>query len=245
MVTFRLSLRGDLADLCGGRGDLVRRLPAPTSLKDAVEALGIPHVELGRAAVDGVAADLAQLIRDGACVEVWPAVPRPLADPRFLCDLHLGKLARLLRFAGFDTVWDRTLGEPQLAALAARDGRAVLSRHRALLKRSQVACGLLVRSGRADEQLAEVLRRFELVDKLASPARCTACNGRLAATAKADVPVAIPPRTAAWLDHYWLCGDCGHLFWEGTHAERLRRRLAAAAAVARAQPDLGNHPQSI
>ena len=107
----------------------------------------------------------------------------------------------------------------------------MLSRHRALLKRSTVTSGMLIRSDHADSQLVEVLRRFRLAKQVARPGRCAACNGLLVATAKADVPVAIPPRTAAWRDQYWLCAGCGQLFWDGTHVERLRARVAQAIAA--------------
>ncbi|MBD3220112.1 hypothetical protein GF314_02630 [bacterium] len=234
MVTLRIVLHDDLADLVGGRRDVVRRLPAPTSVKDAVEALDIPHVEIGQVALDGRPATLTDRIHDGARIDVRSATPHDLANARFVCDQHLGKLARLLRFCGFDTVWDRSLCEAALALLAIREGRVVLSRHRALLQRKAITSGLLVRGDRADDQLVEVLRRFRLAGRVAGPGRCTACNGELMATAKADVPVPIPPRTAAWLDDYWICARCGKLFWEGTHVERLRRRVAAAAARATA-----------
>ena len=159
--------------------------------------------------------------------------PYDLDDPRFVCDLHLGKLARLLRFCGLDTVWDRTLREPGLALLAARQRRTVISRHRALLTRNAVARGLLVRANDADTQLTEVLRRFRLADRITSPGRCTRCNGELEPRHRDQVPVPIPPRTAAWRDRYWLCRDCGHLFWEGTHVARLRARVVRAAAEVR------------
>jgi len=231
MVICRILLHGDLAELNGGRHEIERRLPAPTSVKDALEALGIPHVEIGAVTLSDTAAELADLVGDGDLLAAWPAAARELRDPRFVCDLHLGKLARLLRFCGFDTLWDRGWREPTLARIAAREGRALLSRHRALLKRSQVTCGMLVRSNDADGQLGEVLRRFRLAARITSPGRCAACNGALGATARADVPVPIPPRTAAWLDDYWLCTGCGKLFWEGTHVEGLRARVARAVAA--------------
>jgi len=233
MVTCRFILHGDLPDLVGGRPEVPRRLPAPTSLGDALAALGIPHGEIGRVRRDGATADLGDLLADGACVEAWPAEPRELPDPRFLCDLHLGKLARLLRFCGFDTRWEPDLREPALAGLAGRERRTVLSRHRALLKRRVIESSLLVRSDHADRQLTEVLRRFRLAERIVRPGRCPVCNGTLVAVAKSAVRVPIPPRTAAWLDDYWLCSGCGQLFWEGTHVQRLRDRVSHAAAAAR------------
>lgn len=233
MLTCRIILHGDLPDLVRGRREIERRLPAPASLEDAIEALGIPHTEFGRLTRAGAPAVPGDPVRDGATIEAWPTPPHDLDDARFVCDLHLGKLARLLRFCGFDTVWDRTLREPGLALLAAREGRAVLSRHRALLKRNAVNRGLLVRANDADTQLVEALRRFGLADRITSPGRCTRCNGELEPRRRDQVPVPIPPRTAAWLDRYWLCRDCGHLFWEGTHVARLQARVARAAAAAR------------
>lgn len=233
MLTFRVVLHDELAALAGGRGAMVRRLPEPSSVKDAVEAVGVPHVEIGGVVLDGRPGGLGAAVADGMVVEVFAAGPHPLREARFLCDLHLGKLARLLRFCGYDTAWDPDLREPGLARLAVAEGRVVVSRHRALLKRGTVRRGLLVRSNHADGQLAEVLRRFALAADLrarldASPpatGRCTRCNGALLATARDDVTAPIPPRTAAWRDRYWVCRDCGHLFWEGTHVERLRARV--------------------
>ena len=66
MVTCRIVLHGNLADLARGRREVVRILPAPTSIKDAVEALGIPHVEVGQPT------DLAARITDGAVLHVHP-----------------------------------------------------------------------------------------------------------------------------------------------------------------------------
>jgi len=225
MVTLFITLTGSLGELVGGRGSVVRQVPEPTTVMDAVEALGIPHCEVGTVTMDGMVVDPDLLITAEANLTVAPAAPRDMAEPRFLCDQHLGKLVRLLRFCGFDTTWDPSWREPALARRAVREDRTLLSRHRALLKRRAVTSALLVRSNQADAQLAEVLRRFRLADRIAGHGRCATCNGELAATPRPDVPVPIPPRTAAWLDDYWLCRTCGKLFWEGTHVQRLRERV--------------------
>ena len=232
MVTCSITLHGDLPDLAAGRCAIERRLPSPTSVRDALEALGLPHGEIGEVQIDGRTKPLDALIDRDCNLAAWPVAPCPLDDPRFICDQHLGKLARLLRFCGFDTLWDRTAGEPVLARLAAGEGRTLLSRHRALLKRSLVTRSLLVRSDHADRQLAEVLWRFQLAGRISRPGRCPTCNGRLVGRHRDEVLEAIPPRTAAWLDAYWLCEGCGQLFWEGTHVSRLRRRVEAAVSRA-------------
>jgi uncharacterized protein len=228
MAWMRIVLHGNLPDLAGSKAFHERRLPGPTSVRDALEALGLPHGEIGAIQLDGRPASLGALVTGGELLEAWPRAAHRLTDPRFICDQHLGKLARLLRFCGFDTLWERSASEPALARLAVAENRTMLSRHRALLKRSVITSSLLVRSDHADQQLVEVLRRFLLADGVRRPGRCTACNGHLGSLKKHEVTVAIPPRTAAWLDDYWLCHACGQLFWDGTHVERLRARVAAA-----------------
>jgi len=239
MITCEIRLHGDLPTLCGGRSRVVRRLPAPTSAKDALEALGIPHCEVGPVTVDGHPANLAHPLGDRAVLDAWPAASHDLADPRFVCDLHLGKLARLLRFCGFDTLWEPAWREPAIARVAMREGRTVLTRNRALLKRRCITTALLVRSDQADAQLAEVLRRFHLAGRVARHGRCPHCNGQLLATARQDVRKPIPPRTAAWRDEYWVCTGCGRLYWDGTHVERLRDRVAHVVHAAEAAPRPG------
>jgi uncharacterized protein with PIN domain len=84
---------------------------------------------------------------------------------------------------------------------------------------------MLIRSDVPDEQAAEVLRRFLLAPQVHLFGRCSKCNGLLREVPKVDVAPRIPPKTARWLDTYYLCRQCDHLFWEGTHVTALRRRV--------------------
>jgi len=206
---------------------VLRRLAAPSSLKDLIESLGVPHCEVGRVVslVDGTVRPLTDLTADGDVLEVAAAPPRPLADPRFLCDGHLGKLAVLLRVMGFDTAWDDSWAEPGVARRGINEKRTILSRSRSLLKRADLDDAMLVRSDEPDAQAAEVLDRFLLRGGIHLFGRCSACNGRLREVAKAEVAARIPPRTAKWLDTYYICRDCDHLFWAGTHVTALRSRV--------------------
>jgi uncharacterized protein with PIN domain len=60
--------------------------------------------------------------------------------------------------------------------------------------------------------------------------RCMACGGELVPTPKEDVFARIPPRTARWMDEYFVCASCDRLFWQGTHWGRIAKALAEAAA---------------
>src|SRR3984893_2796217 len=94
-----------------------REIDRARSVKDAIESVGVPHTEVDLIVVDGRSVDFTHLLRGGERVAVYPMFesldiaplvrlrPLPLRNPRFVADGHLGKLARHLRMAGFDTLW--------------------------------------------------------------------------------------------------------------------------------------------
>jgi uncharacterized protein with PIN domain len=248
MLTVEVLLHGLLAELpprrwlrapagTGGTVSLVRPLAGPTTVKDLLEAVGIPHCEIGGVLARGKPLSLSHLVEYDTCLEVVSAAPEPLIDPRFICDQHLGALARLLRVMGFDTVWARGLTEPAIVRRALNEHLVVLSRSRGLLKRKALNRAMLVRSDQPDEQAAEVVHRFQLAARVQMFGRCTACNGQVQPVAKEAVRDRIPPRTALWLDEYFICRDCDRLYWEGTHVLALKARLAAIIPPADPPPD--------
>src|SRR6185503_4878065 len=97
--------------------DLEIEIDRARSVKDAIESAGVPHTEVDLILVDGRSVGFGHVLRGGERVAVYPLFealdiapvtrlrPLPLRNPRFLADGHLGKLARHLRMAGFDTLW--------------------------------------------------------------------------------------------------------------------------------------------
>ncbi len=250
MITVSFRLLDDLPALAGTPrlSDRLVALSGPASVKDTLEALGIPHTEVDLLLLGGLPIGFGHRLAAGDRIEahavpaavaaeegleLWPQArlqPRPLAGDRFVCDRHLGRLARMLRALGRDTVYRNDWTEAQIVAVARREDRAVLTRSRALLKRRTVLRGRLMRSDSVDEQVREILLRFGPASRLRPFARCIRCNGELRPVPKDDVAVRIPVRTRSWRDDYFLCRSCDHLYWEGTHVERLRSRLDAILA---------------
>jgi uncharacterized protein with PIN domain len=203
-----------------------------------VESLGIPRTEVGVLLADGHPAGLDQQPFDGAHVDVR-AVARPQrVPPRFLLDVHLGKLARRLRLLGVDAAWRNDAGDDELVDRAAREDRTLLTQDRWLLHRRALPRGACVRGSRADEQLGDVLDRF--APPLAPWTRCTACNGELAPVSKVDVLDELEPGTRRCYDVYARCTDCGQVYWRGAHSHRIDGVIAAAR---RAHPDHREAPQ--
>ncbi|MGH3441432.1 MAG: Mut7-C RNAse domain-containing protein [Nitriliruptorales bacterium] len=220
----RLRFEGRLARLAGG-AERVIELGEPRSVKDAVESVGVPHTEIGRIRVGGDDVGFDALLSDEAEVAVWPSGsmsdPAPL-DPaprpaRFVCDVHLGRLAERLRLLGFDTRYRNDLEDDELVEIAADDARWLLTRDRRLLMRAAVTHGCLVRTTDPDEQAVEVAQRFDLAREASPFSRCLRCNGLLEEVAKAAIEHRLQPGTRRDHDEFVRCRDCERLYWPGSH----------------------------
>jgi hypothetical protein len=208
------------------------------AIKDVIESLGVPHTEIELLLVNGERQGFGYHVQDGDRVSVYPMFesvdvggearvrPEPLRDPRFVLDVHLGKLAAHLRLLGFDCDYDPGLQDEELARRSTVEKRILLTRDRQLLKRSLVIRGYCVRSLRPEEQAVEVIRRFDLVALAAPFTRCLRCNGRLIRAEPAEFAGRIPEGVRARVHELMRCEGCGRLYWKGTHYERLDRRAA-------------------
>ncbi len=149
--------------------------------------------------------------------------PEPLRDPRFVIDVNLGRLARLLRVLGFDVWWSSDADDQILADISLGEQRILLTRDRGLLKRRAITHGLFVHSQHAEEQTLEVMRRLDLRRRVSPFTRCVRCNGQLAAVEKEQVMDRLEPLTRRYYDEFSQCPDCGRVYWAGTHFDRLTR----------------------
>jgi uncharacterized protein len=233
---------GDLSWLAG---TTLTELPVggPRSVKDAIEAVGVPHPEVALILVDGEPVLFDHLLRGGERVAVFPAFhtleladvptvsPGPI-DPRFVLDVHLGTLTRRLRQLGFDCWYRTDTDDLELARIADGEQRILLTRDRQLLMRREIIHGYCPRSSDPEEQALEVVGRYRLHDALAPHTRCVHCNGRLRVVAKADVLDELPARTRKAFDDFVRCEGCAQVYWAGSHLERLGGFLDRVAASA-------------
>lgn len=204
------------------------------AVKDAIEALGVPHTEVDLIVVNGVSVDFSYQLRNGDRVAVYPVFEtldvsplvrlrdRPLRRPRFVLDVHLGKLARLLRMLGFDTLYRNDYEDADIVRIAVKEKRIVLTRDRGLLKHGDVTHGYWLRSTQPHEQLREVLQRFDLRGQIEPFTRCMRCNGHIESVDPAAVADRLPPKTAQYFDEFYRCSECGKIYWPGSHYERMQ-----------------------
>lgn len=209
------------------------------SVKHMVEALGVPHTEVALILVNGLSVDFSYRLREQDRVSVFPrfaslkpdaaSTPslQPPGLPVFVADAHLGRLARDLRMLGFDVLYRNDFSDDAIVHIAVRDQRIVLTRDRDLLMRKPVVRGCYLYAIASDEQLLEVMDRYQLAGAVLPLSRCLNCNGLLQAVPKHLVEDDLPARSGACQQHFRRCSACGRVYWEGSHVARMRKRIAA------------------
>ncbi|KAA3438240.1 Mut7-C RNAse domain-containing protein [Rufibacter hautae] len=204
------------------------------ALKDTIEALGIPHPEIGNIILNGQESGLLNSTPDGAKAEVFPVVPEgesgglpPLQikspqPARFVLDVHLGKLARYLRLLGFDTLYENHYDDQTIAQISGQEKRIVLTRDIGLLKQKVVVWGYWLRSQQWEEQLREVIIRYGLKSQIQPFTRCMACDGRIAEVPKESVLPLLPPKTRIYFHEFYQCLKCHRVYWKGSHFDKMQ-----------------------
>ncbi|HEU4692781.1 MAG TPA: Mut7-C RNAse domain-containing protein [Vicinamibacterales bacterium] len=214
---------------------ITREITGTPSVKDAIEAMGVPHTEIDLILVDGRSVRFDCRLEGGERVAVYPEFerfditplhrlrPEPLREPRFVADVHLGTLARFLRLLGFDTHYGNDLSDEELAHLTARQRRILLTRDVGLLKRKVVVRGQWLRSRDPEQQLGELVEALDLRRAFRPFTRCMTCNGVLGVIARAEVSGLVPPRVYRRFRAFKQCRECARVYWRGTHYLRLQR----------------------
>lgn len=205
------------------------------SIKDTIESLGVPHPEVEAMMVNGEAVDFSYIVQDGDDIQVYPIsvshqILSPIALrpqlPKVLCfvlDVHLGKLAASIRMLGFDTLYRNDYDDEELAQISASEQRILLTRDKGLLMRSLVTFGYYVRATNPEQQIIEVMRRYQLFRQVSPFQRCIRCNGLLEPVEKAAISEQLPEKTRLAIDEFHRCSDCNQIYWRGSHYEKMQK----------------------
>lgn len=214
------------------------------TVKDAIEALGVPHPEVDLILADNRSVDFDYHLQPGARLAVYPVFellniehlthlrPRPLRQTRFVVDVNLGKLARKLRLLGFDSAYEAAADDKQIIRKALTEQRIILTRDVGLLKHGSVTHGYWVRSTAIDRQVIEVLCYFDLFSEIKALRRCIRCNGLLMEVQKEEILDQIPPRTRAAFNTFYRCSSCAKIYWRGSHYRNMLRYVQRIQGLA-------------
>jgi uncharacterized protein with PIN domain len=223
------------------------RFSGTPSVKDTIEAIGVPHTEVDVILVDGQSVDFSHLLRGGERVAVYPMFerydvspvtrlrPAPLRETRFVADVHLGTLARNLRLLGFDTAWESNLDDEEIIDIAARERRIILTRDKGILKNGRVTHGYWLRATDPSKQLEEVVRALDLAGSIHPYTRCMECNGKLEPVARSRAARSVPLQVFLVYREFKRCTRCERIYWRGSHFARLDKVVERAASITAAR----------
>ncbi len=232
----------DFLDYPHRRCQFEYRYARGATVKQAIEALGVPHTEIELILVNGMSVDLAYRLRDGDRVSVYPMFealdigpllrlrPEPLRVSRFIADAQLGGLARLLRMLGFDTLHDHAYSDQGIVELAQRESRIILTRDREMLKIRTVTHGCYVHALEPLAQAKEIIGRLQLGASVRPFTLCLCCNLAVTPIGKEKVIDKVPPTVARLHQEYNVCRGCGRIYWKGGHWQHMCARLGGILA---------------
>lgn len=148
---------------------------------------------------------------------------------KFIVDSNVGRLARWLRIAGFDTVFINDLDDNRLVRLALSEGRVLLTKDTQILKRRLVTSGrlkaILIEDDEVKAQLRQVVKALNLRDQIKQFTLCLECNQPLVHKEKEEVEGLVPPYVFKTQTQYMQCPTCHRVYWRGTHWQRMNREL--------------------
>ena len=203
------------------------------SLKHLIESAGIPHTEVEVILKNGISVGLDATVDSGDRISLFPVFesldvsplvklrPEPLRKTRFVLDVHLGKLALILRLLGFDVLFPGDVEDRELARISVEEERILLTRDTMLLKRAAITHGCYMHSQDPEVQAAEILDRLDLRGSVKTFTRCLRCGARLKAVSKETVLHMLEPLTRKYYQEFSICTECGKVYWKGSHYRPL------------------------
>ncbi len=207
------------------------------NLKHLIESAGIPHTEIELILLNGLSVGFDSTVKAGDRISVYPVFEstdvfpvialrqEPLRKTSFVLDVHLGKLAAILRLLGFDAKFPGDVPDEELAGISAEEERILLTRDRMLLKRNTVTHGCFLHSQDPEKQAGEILDRLDLRRCVRPFSRCTVCGGLLEPVSREIILHRLEPLTGKYYNEFSMCPACGRIYWKGTHYKALIRLL--------------------
>lgn len=132
----------------------------------------------------------------------------------------LGRLARLMRFAGYDVEYDRTIDDDTLRKKSRN--KIVLTKDRPLAASIRNDSVYFVDTIGGEAQLTEIRKKFP---NEAGSARCLVCNRVIRRISKKRIQHLVPPFVFKKYADFFSCPQCKRIYWKGTHYDRMTRTL--------------------
>ncbi len=148
------------------------------SIKDMVEALGVPHTEIDLILANGKSVDFSYILTDGDRISVYPVFESlnianitrlrkvPLRKTRFIADVNLGNIVKYMRMLGFDVYYESVLTHKEIIEISKGENRIILTKSKKLLKFREVSHGIFIRPGTTAQQVKRIVDHLNIKDQV-------------------------------------------------------------------------------
>lgn len=144
---------------------------------------------------------------------------------KLLFDAMLKNTAKWARLFGVDSVYI-TEEDKDVLKSASEGGKILVTMDKDLSERAkkQGINTIFLSTVDVSEQLYKIEQSLEKeIFQFPDKTRCTACNGDLRTVGLDEVKGKIPEKVAKFHKEFWLCINCGKIYWEGGHWKNITK----------------------
>lgn len=202
-------------------------------LLEAIQSMSIPPHEIDLILVNQQSGRFDYVLKADDRISVYPVFELfnlsgisqlredPLRNPTFICDVHLGRLAKYLRMLGWDTLYSNRYTPEEIVKISTLERRIILSRSRKLTRQKEVTRSYWIRSSDPLEQVRDLILKLDLSAQAKPLTRCLNCNTKLVPVEKIEILYRLEARTAKYFEEFFICPACDQIYWKGSHFENM------------------------
>jgi uncharacterized protein with PIN domain len=135
---------------------------------------------------------------------------------KFVCNGMLGKLCKLLRICGIDTLYSNR--GTAILVEARKENRIILTMNTRLSGKEGV---YFIEDTNPQIQLERVITEYKLQRMIQPFSRCIECNEKLVPISKDAVRDKVPYFTYKHFDDFAMCPGCQRVYWKGSHYKNM------------------------
>ncbi len=144
---------------------------------------------------------------------------------KFLCDIMVQKLGRILILTGFDVkIIKNPLQLDEICHTAVEEKRIILTRNTKIKEKK--APYLLLIEQNPYKQFERVVKELNLkIDEKNFFTRCSICNTQLEKIEKEKIFEKIPTFTRQNTDEFFICPVCAKIYWHQSHLDLFKKKI--------------------
>ncbi len=144
---------------------------------------------------------------------------------KFIADIMVGKLARYLRMAGIDVLYNNNFNDEEILSIAEKDNRIIITRDTLMLERKEIKNKLIkaiyIQDDNILKQLYQIKKELKL-DLKPNLIRCLDCNTLLMHINKENTINKVPEYVYKTQKLFCFCPKCNKYYWRGTHFKNIK-----------------------